>query len=144
MKNNQIPKPKVFLTGLGVFFMLIVLDQITKQRADRIFENHNFAFSLPMPAVLMYGIYFVAICTILIYFYRAYQKLVIFEQLAWMLILAGAMSNVGERTIFGFVRDWVYIYTGVFNLADGYIILGSLILFFYSLMTKTTEMTKLT
>jgi lipoprotein signal peptidase len=60
------------------------------------------------------------------------------------LILAGAVSNVGERTIFGFVRDWVYIYTGVFNLADGYIILGIIILFFYSLMTKTTEMTKLT
>lgn len=144
MKNNQIPKPKVFLTGLGVFFMLIVLDQITKQRADRIFENHNFAFSLAVPVVLMYGIYSLAIFTMLIYLYRNYHQLLIFEQIAWVLILAGAVSNVGERTIFGFVRDWVYIYTGVFNLADGYIILGILILFFYSLMTKTTEMTKLT
>ncbi len=136
----NIKKHTKLFYGLGVFFMLIVPDQMTKTLANEIFENYKFAFSLPVPLVFMYGIYFFAISVILFYVYQNYQKFFNYEKLAWGFILAGAVSNVGERIVLGFVRDWIYIYTGVFNLADGYIILGVLILFIKSLLnTKKTK-----
>ncbi len=144
MRNNQIPKPKVFLTGLGVFFSLILLDQITKHWTPDQFKNYQFAFSLPVPTSLMYVIYFLVMSVMTVYILQNYFKFRIGETIAWGLILAGGLSNVGERLFLGYVRDWIYLFNGVFNLADGYIILGILILLVYSLMTKTTEMTKST
>jgi lipoprotein signal peptidase len=48
------------------------------------------------------------------------------------MIFAGAASNIGERILLGYVRDFIYIslykWTGVYNAADGYIILGIVLL----------------
>ena len=53
---------------------------------------------------------------------------------AWMLIFAGAASNIGERILLGYVRDFIYItfykWTGVYNAADFYILIGIVILLF--------------
>lgn len=113
------------------FFFLIFLDQITKRNIlfnINIFRNYFFAFSLPIPIELIYSIYFVVLCGIGYYLYKNYLKLNPVQKFAWVLILAGGLSNIVERIFFGFVVDWIYIYQGVFNLADGYIIVGVVLL----------------
>ena len=49
-----------------------------------------------------------------------------------VLTFAGALSNVVERIVLGSVRDFIYIifyhWVGVYNLADGYIIAGIILL----------------
>lgn len=116
---------------LSSFFFLILLDQITKRNIFfkiSIFKNYFFAFSLPIPIAIIYSIYFFVLCGIGYYLYSNYSNIPPVQKLAWTLILAGGVSNIVERIFFGFVIDWIYIYQGVFNLADFFIILGVLIL----------------
>lgn len=117
------------------FFFLILLDQITKRNIIfkvNIFRNYLFAFSLPIPIIFIYCIYFFVLCGISYYLYFNYTSITPSQKLSWVLILAGGVSNIVERIFFGFVVDWIYIYQGVFNLADFYIILGVLLLLIYN------------
>ena len=108
--------------------LAVAVDQAAKYASTSPFRNYNFAFSLPLPLWLMYSIYSLAL--IFIFNYLAFHIFTLrrLQQLAWMLILAGALSNIGERIALGYVRDFIYILGGVFNLADGFIILGIIIL----------------
>jgi len=117
-------------TFVFLFVVLVLADQLTKLFAKNIFRNQNFAFSLPLPIWLMYVIYFLVLAGITAYVKKNSGSLSLRQSLAWVCIFAGALSNVIERMSLGYVRDWVYIWTGVFNLADGFIILGILILMF--------------
>lgn len=99
--------------------------------------NHGVAFSLfynlglnkPWILMVMTGL----LCTVLlIMFYKTHdserQK-----QLALMLILGGAFSNLFDRAYYGAVIDFIDVYVGkyhwpVFNLADSAICLGALLL----------------
>jgi lipoprotein signal peptidase len=54
------------------------------------------------------------------------------SRFAWALIVAGAVSNIGERLLLGSVRDYIRLSTGIFNLADGYILMGMFILLWVS------------
>lgn len=107
-----------------IFFILIFLDQLTKYLVQQIFLNYFFAFGLNIPKVLMYGIYVIGIIFVFFQMKNSFKKNMHLESWAWLVILAGALSNTIERLILGFVRDWIFILNGVFNLADGYIILG--------------------
>lgn len=126
--NPQPAAAPFWKWGGFLFVALIALDQWSKSLPRRIFENANFAFSLPVPVFLMYAIYFIVIAAIIYYLSKNYQQLSNAAALAWLLILAGACCNIGERLILGYVRDWIYItafhWTGIYNLADGYILLG--------------------
>lgn len=102
------------------------------------FFNGNFAFSLPLPVWLMYGIYFFVISAIAVYLLKKFSQMDKREKFAWTFILAGAASNVGERLVLGYVRDYIHIFNGVFNLADGYI-LGGIAL----LLTRMTRLSKI-
>jgi lipoprotein signal peptidase len=113
-----------------LFVFLIALDQVTKYFARPVFYNDQFAFSLPVPIWLMYGLYLFFISTMLTFVYRHFKQFTTWQILGWLLIFAGAFSNIGERIYLGYVRDWIYILNGVFNLADGYIICGIIILLF--------------
>lgn len=135
MAKDQISKKTIFGWGL-VFVFLIALDQLIKNSVSRQFLNYQFAFSLPLPAWLMYLVYALILAGIIIYCFRNFSKFNQLQSLAWILIIAGAVSNIGERIILGYVRDYIYILTGVFNLADGYIILGIIILLAQSAKRK--------
>lgn len=116
---------------ISSFFFLIILDQITKRNIFfkiNIFKNYFFAFSLPIPIVIIYCIYFFILCGVCYYLYLNYLKISSIQKIAWTLILAGGVSNIVERIFLGYVVDWIYIYTGIFNLADIYIILGVILL----------------
>ena len=127
--------------GIFVFLLviLIFLDQCAKKFVHRIFENQNFAFSLPLPVWLMYFIYALVLIGLVVYTKKNYQHLNFLHRLSLTLIFAGAISNVVERIFLGHVRDFIYItygqLTGIYNLADGYIIAGIVLL----LMSKNNK-----
>jgi len=124
------------LWGLVVFLILVAVDQLAKILCGNVYHNFFFAFSLKVPAPLMYVVYFIGIASIAAYLFKHHQNLSKTDFLAWTMILAGAVSNVGERIVLGYVRDWIHIKSGVFNLADGYIILGILILLIGNIRKK--------
>lgn len=128
-----------------VFFVLIFLDQVTKYFAfhtnffatlnlfwplvgKQNFLNSNFAFSLPLPGWLMYLIYFCVFSLMLVYVVNHFKIFSSKQFVAWTFVFAGAISNIGERILFGSVRDFIYIYHGIFNVADFYIFFGIMLL----------------
>lgn len=88
------------------------------------FKNYNFAFSIPLSAWLMYITYSIVIMALVRHLLRNWGMLNFYYRSAYVLLLSGALSNVVERVLLGYVRDFIYIWSGVFNLADLYILLG--------------------
>ena len=130
---------------MSVILDLIILDQVTKVIAFKIspvrfseflslehFYNNAFAFSLPVPIPLAYCIYAIVLGSLIYYLYKNYPRISKLEGFAWAAILAGALSNVGERIIFGSVKDFIGIGTGVFNFADLYIMIGAVVLLIFN------------
>ena len=130
MTKGQIPK--IFFKWGLVFLFLFAADQTAKQFAVHLFLNNQFAFSLPLPTALMYLIYAVILVCIFVYCVKHFSKFSNLQIFAWLLILSGAVSNIGERIVLGYVRDFIYIsfykWTGIYNVADGYIIAGIILL----------------
>ncbi len=143
---QSILKKTLVAWWAGVFLILALADQLIKYfiPEDKFFFNHQFAFSLPVPGYLMYIIYFFILLLIFLYLRKNYLNFSRFEKIAWALILAGGVSNIAERLVLGYVRDYVYIsfnkWIGVYNLADFYIIIGIIIVFLanhYKLQPKS-------
>jgi signal peptidase II len=122
----------IFLDQLSkyIIFEIVVKDRLPKNIGVYLFQNFNFAFSLPLSKVFIYLIYFFVLVGIGFYLKKNFFTLPSISKVAWVFILAGAISNIGERIYFGYVRDFIYLFSGIFNLADFYIIFGVLILFF--------------
>jgi len=117
-----------------LFFLFLYIDQLTKhfvlkEQSALVFRNENFAFSLELPSFLMYLTYIILLGLLLNWFVKKENKRIL-DKLGFVLIFSGAISNIGERILNGFVIDFIHIHTGVFNIADFFIILGILLLFF--------------
>ena len=136
MDNNiSTNKPSLFFwRSVFLFLVLIGFDQLAKHLARREFYNYGFAFSLPLPQVLIFPIYIVVVAAMIYYVAKYHRQFSTPTAVAWTLIFAGATSNIFERIFLGFVRDFIFItvrgLTGVYNLADFYILLGIAILIF--------------
>jgi signal peptidase II len=130
-----------FVFWLALFAALIGLDQWVKQIVfarsstehflffkELQLHNDRFAFSLPVPAIVMYGIYALVVAAILYYLYNHIRGMKNVQILGWVLVLSGACSNIGERLVYGSVRDFILVFSGVFNLADAFILIGVVIL----------------
>lgn len=152
--NIEIQSKQGKIYGRGIFSIwilcgiaLIVIDQITKLLAvksnfaeslDRFgpyvgktnFQNFKFAFSLPVPAIVMYVVYGIALTLVIRHMVIFWKNFNFMTRAAWVLILCGALSNIGERIALGYVRDFIYILTGIFNIADGFILIGVILLLF--------------
>ncbi|MDR3642341.1 MAG: signal peptidase II [Candidatus Doudnabacteria bacterium] len=115
-----------------LFIFLVAADQFSKSAAQNIFQNRQFAFSLPVPVFLMYLIYFGVMAGLIYYAAKHHREFTGIMRLAFVLIFAGAFCNIAERIALGYVRDFIYIafyhWVGIYNLADGYIILGIILL----------------
>jgi len=115
-----------------LFAIFVETDQLAKTHAPNIFKNNAFAFSLPLPGWLMYLTYAAVLSGMVYYCARNYHDFNFLSRLAWILIFSGAFSNIIESMVLGYVRDFIYItfrgLTGVYNLADGFIIIGVIIL----------------
>lgn len=96
------------------------------------FKNLYFAFSIPLPSVLMYAVYSAVLVILCAYICVQWSAFSFYAKLAWVLIFTGALVNVGERVAIGYVRDFIQIGTGYLNLGDIYIILGVAYLLYHS------------
>lgn len=132
LKTSLSQKNENLFKSVFVFLFLVVFDQVSKFYSSNVFNNFNFAFSLPVPKVLMYLIYAVVLFFALKYFLKNYTNFSRLSFFSWTLIFAGAFSNLGERIYLGYVRDFIYVWSGVLNFADFYIILGVLLLLLFS------------
>jgi lipoprotein signal peptidase len=89
--------------------------------------NHAGVFSLPVNNHFILITSF-PLLLILIYFIRA-QKANHQIRLGLWLILLGALSNTFDRLFWDGVIDYLFIFTGVVNLADGLICAGGVLIF---------------
>lgn len=143
---TNFEKTSVTSLGAGVFLFvaLILLDQLAKHFSHNIFFNSQFAFSLPVPSWLMYGIYALVLVAMIVYCLDHYRQFTGAQATAWVMIFAGAVSNIGERLVLGYVRDFIHLYfyrwVGVYNLADFYILGGVALLLILPMLTKHTNM----
>ncbi len=116
---DQITKYLVYSKGLGNF-----LNYFRPIFGKEIFPNYNFAFSLQVPHFLMYAIYVVLLFWLVVWFLRLETKN-FRAKLALTLILSGALSNILDRFLVGFARDFIFVFWGnVFNVADIYVLVG--------------------
>jgi signal peptidase II len=142
-KKETSLSPKSSLIAWG--FLFIAIDQITKFLVfdyklgnflnwfrpvfgKQYFFNYDFAFSLKVPYLLMYLIYGLLLAGLVYYYWQKDNKTKLFN-IAIVMILAGAISNLIDRALYGYVRDFIYVFWGnVFNLADVFIVAGIIIL----------------
>ncbi len=119
-------------TLFGFYFGFIALgiavDQVIKLLVRSPFRNYDFAFSISLPLPVIYAIYFLVLTAVIIFITKQNARLDNMQRFAWSLVLAGALSNVGERIALGFVRDYIYMFGGILNAADFMIIIGILLL----------------
>lgn len=106
------------------------LDLLKPVAAKQVFLNSRFAFSIPLPQPAIYAVYAALLSLIFRHIAKNFRQMPTAQRVGWLFVLSGSLSNVGERIVLGYVRDFIYILTGIFNLADGYIIMGIVILLF--------------
>ena len=102
-------------------------------------SNYYIAFSLPLGGTLLNGailiLVIVLIATITLFILSKNQHRLEISGLA--LILLGAISNLADRLIYGYVIDYFYLKNfTIFNLADVMISSGALILILNSFKKK--------
>jgi len=86
-------------------------------------HNTGIAFSLPIEGIILKALTIILIIIIGVYFLK-YEKLRdnIYTQVAYTLILSGAIGNGIERVYFGAVTDFIAIkYFAILNFADIFI-----------------------
>lgn len=131
----------MFVSGLFLFFV----DQYFKRQVlsgwdkPRLFfnnylgweqfKNYGIAFGLPVPISIAIVISILILVILIYYFLRVARAGLLVLALGFWLIIIGAASNLIDRVVYGVTIDYVRILTGVFNLADGCILAGVVILF---------------
>jgi signal peptidase II len=131
--NSQILRYTIYV------LCLTFLDQITKAiLSARDFFFLGMHFHLVKNSGLSFGLNFgnpfnsiiILLALILFVIYIPKNLLSKKIKLGIVLVISGALSNVADRIIFGFVRDFWDLNLGfTFNLADLFIIVGIILLF---------------
>lgn len=120
---------------LKTFIGLVLLDQITKFLAFRDFfdfcpcinptKNYGLVFSFS------FGVYDLAISFLVLILFVWYlvksETGLRSNQIYLLLILAGGASNLFDRILFGYVRDFVNLAMFTINIADLYLLFGVLL-----------------
>lgn len=117
-------------------FILILIDQITKL----VFSSRDFFFGpLHVHSVKNFGLAFsvnfgmlpnliliiLALLFFLYYYFSFRNQLGFFTKIFFILIFAGALSNLIDRLYLGYVRDFLDLGLGfTFNLADVFLAVG--------------------
>lgn len=113
-------------------FILLTVAQVVKVAVVYLslptFLNNQFAFSLPIPNLITLVVYLIVLVTIISVIVTQGKNLEPKALNGLILIFSGGLSNFIERIAAGHVVDYIFILSGVFNLADLFIIFGVLIL----------------
>ncbi|MGB9788680.1 MAG: signal peptidase II [Dictyoglomus turgidum] len=119
--------------------LIFLLDRITKELAERGYFNRlNIDFFLNFYLTHNYGVAFgidIARKIILIFNFLALIVLVLlyrkFGFIGLAFILGGLLGNLYDRVFYGYVIDFIHLRNFfVFNLADLFISLGGVLVFF--------------
>lgn len=106
---------------LKVFFLKTLSSQ---DGVFALYINKNIAFSLPVPAPILYPLLFLIFFVLILFWYRDFRAE---KKYFWpySLIIIGAASNIWDRLQYGGVVDYFNVpFFTVFNLSDVYIFLG--------------------
>lgn len=103
------------------------------------YENVNIAFSIPIPGALVSILAFLIFITILVVWGEELLQKSDLTRLIFALVFAGALGNILDRFLHGFVIDFIKLGSfPVFNMADSMITLaGILCLLYYRRIFKT-------
>lgn len=125
----------VFLLVLDRFLKMLALSR-PEQTLDllgpwlgfRLVRNHYISLSLPIGGPVAIILAALIIIGLLVYIFRSHRNFSPRDSLGWGLILAGALSNLFDRLVYGFVidyLDWRYLFVN--NLADIMIFMGIIV-----------------
>ncbi len=138
---------KIIYLGLGA--ALIAADQASKYFAYHgnfggflnyakpflgkgISPNYHFAFGIAVPAAWAYSVYALIAVAAIWWFIKLKKRSRVLE-VAFVLVAAGAISNLLDRFLLGYVRDFIYIFWGnILNFADIYITAGIILILFFA------------
>lgn len=148
-----------YIKWIAVFLLLVIADQFTKQLAvsqlkgnsgitiiNNVFklfylENHGAAFGIFQDQRIPLLIITVVVLLFIGYIFNRIPHESKFLPIKWILIIlaAGAVGNMIDRMINGYVIDFLYfqlINFPVFNIADCYVVIGAflamiLVIFYY-------------
>lgn len=167
-----MPKAKVDfdkrLSGLQFLWLslvLLILDQFTKQWVIRVFDLYesieimpylNFTYVRNFGAAFsflsdqdgwqrwMFTLLALAVSVILLVWLRRNPVGMWRQNLAFSLILAGAIGNVIDRLIYGYVIDFIDVYVNnwhwpAFNLADMAITVGAVLMLLEAFFEQRQE-----
>lgn len=123
---------------------LIVVDRWVKALALRgvshefgfaqfiLFKNDALVFSWPAPNSVAILLMMIAIAIVMYICWRMWRSRSWIALVGGALILSGALSNLYDRFVYGYVIDWAYLgpWWPVFNLADVMIGLGLFLILF--------------
>ena len=131
----------VFLIFLDLFIKNLVFNSIYLNNFIPItsffdlahIHNYGISFGLFSGFITSWIIVVISSLITLFIFYLYFQSNNILEKWAYFAIIAGALSNIIDRGINGYVLDYLYFhykefYWPAFNFADIYITVGILIL----------------
>ncbi len=138
MPNNN---PLRFRPSVFEFFLLgglFVSDQLTKTAfifsADRFVRNQGGAWGSDIPNTVFLTFVPVFLVGFFVWWLRERNA---FLRLSLVPLIAGGIGNMSDRIFFGYVRDFrVVSWFPAFNLADTFLTLGILFLFFSVFLTK--------
>ena len=133
-----------------IFILLVLADFITKYFVsnnllinqqikinyflDLVYvQNFGISFGLLSGSIPYWLLAFIAFIVLLIIFYLFIKSNNFIEKIAYFAIISGAFSNIIDRTINGFVVDFISLhyrnfFWPSFNLADIYITIGIIML----------------
>lgn len=160
MKNNN--EKQFYIISAITVIVLVLLDQITKWQAltklkpiknivvikgflDFTFvENRGAAFGILSGRRVFFILLTVVVAVGIIY---SFYKLPKTKEYNWLkcglvLVLSGAVGNVIDRAVRGYVVDFLevtFIKWPVFNLADIYVVIGACFILFLSLFVIKEE-----
>ena len=159
--ENKSDKQFYIISAITVI-ILVILDQITKWQAltklkpikntvvikgflDFTFvENRGAAFGILSGKIVFFILLTVVVAAGIIY---SFYKLPKTKEYNWLkcglvLVLSGAIGNVIDRAVRGYVVDFLevtFIKWPVFNLADIYVVVGACFILFLSLFVIKEE-----
>ena len=148
---------------LIVVLVLVAVDQLTKWWAASTFplngpdlalglgfhftytRNTGAAFGILQGGTFLLGILSAVVSVaILVYLVRHARTMPRLQLAALTLILSGAIGNMIDRFLLGFVRDFIHFYVQgfnypVFNVADMCVVGGAILLLLSSFFDKRTQ-----
>lgn len=130
------------------FLALVAVDQMAKSFASRTASsfkfikyicNKNIAWSISITPAIFYVSWVIIFFLLLFFLFKGKPAR---QKFALILILSGAASNMFDRIIHGYVIDFIDLkFWPVFNLADIYITMGVVLLFFGLIKNNRREAT---